>query len=42
MLQPMKFCLFFTSSIYSSFIYFAWVFGSQSCAFTDPFYSTLR
>jgi len=38
MLQPMKFCLFFTSSIYSSFIYFAWVFGSQSCAFTDPFY----
>jgi type IV secretory pathway VirB6-like protein len=38
MLQPMKFCLFFTSYIYSSFIYFAWQFGSQSCAFTDPFY----
>ncbi len=38
MLQPMKFCLFFTSYIYTSFIFFAWQFGSQSCAFTDPFY----
>ena len=38
MLEPMKFCLFFVSYIWSSFIFFAWQFGSRSCAFTDPFY----
>ena len=38
MLQPMKFCLFFVSYIWTSFIFFAWQFGSKSCAFTDPFY----
>jgi hypothetical protein len=38
MLQPMKFCLFFTSFIFNSFMFFAWQFGPGACTFSDAFY----
>lgn len=38
LLQPMKFCLFVSSFIFNTFLFFVWQFSVGSCPFTDAFY----